>query len=66
MCDMVMFLHVRALQGFGDFEESFMVEWGKKLVIGTNYFTDPMGNVMNLDFEGRLDQEGDFSNSISF
>jgi len=57
---MVVFLHVRALQGFGDFEEGFMVEWGKKLVIGTNYFTDPMGNVLNLEFEDNLIKKGIF------
>ncbi|QCE06422.1 hypothetical protein DEO72_LG9g1434 [Vigna unguiculata] len=57
---MDVFLHVRALQGFGDFEEGFMVEWGKKLVIGTNYFTDPMGNVMNLEFDDDLIRKGIF------
>ena len=57
---MDVFLHVRALQGFGDFEEGFMVEWGKKLVIGTNYFTDPMENVMNLEFEDDLINKGIF------
>ncbi|QCD94135.1 hypothetical protein DEO72_LG5g2214 [Vigna unguiculata] len=33
---------------------------GKKLVIGTNYFTDPMGNVMNLEFEDNLISKGIF------
>jgi len=33
-----------------DFEDDFMVEWGNKLAIETNYFTDPMRNVLNLDF----------------
>ncbi|QCD83103.1 hypothetical protein DEO72_LG2g3446 [Vigna unguiculata] len=37
-----------------------MVEWGKKLVIGTNYFTDPMGNVLNLEFEDNLIKKGIF------
>ncbi|QCE03454.1 hypothetical protein DEO72_LG8g1478 [Vigna unguiculata] len=37
--------------GFGDFEDDFMLEWGNKLALGTNYFTYPMGNVLNLDFE---------------
>jgi len=60
MLYMAVFLHVRALQGFGDFEEGFMVEWGKKLVLGTNYFTDPMGNVMNLEFEDDLINKGIF------
>ncbi|QCD83855.1 hypothetical protein DEO72_LG2g4203 [Vigna unguiculata] len=46
--------------GFGDFEEGFMVEWGKQLVIGTNYFTDPMGNVMNFEFEDDLISKGIF------
>ncbi|QCE07091.1 hypothetical protein DEO72_LG9g2107 [Vigna unguiculata] len=55
-----MFLHVRGLHGFGDFEEGFMVEWGKKLVIGTNYFTDPMGNVLNFEFEDDLIKKGIF------
>ena len=53
-------LHVWALQGFRDFEEGFMVEWGKQLVIGTNYFTDPMGNVMNFEFENDLISKGIF------
>jgi len=57
---MAMFLHVRGLHGFGDFEEGFMVEWGKKLVIGTNYFTDPMGNVLNFEFEDDLIKKGIF------
>jgi len=54
MLYMGLLLHVLALQGFGDFEEGFMVEWGKQLVIGTNFFTDPMGNVMNFEFENDL------------
>ncbi|QCD85975.1 hypothetical protein DEO72_LG3g496 [Vigna unguiculata] len=46
--------------GFGDFEDGFMLEWGKKLILGTNYFTDPMGNVMNLEFEEDLIRKGIF------
>ncbi|QCD96215.1 hypothetical protein DEO72_LG6g917 [Vigna unguiculata] len=37
-----------------------MVEWGNKLALGTNYFTDPMGNVMNLEFEEDLIRKGIF------
>ena len=48
------------LQGFGDFEDGFMLEWGNKLTLGTNYFTDPMGNVMNLEFEEDLIRKGIF------
>ena len=48
------------LQGFGDFEDGFMLEWGNKLTLGTNYFTDPMGNVMNLEFGEDLIRKGIF------
>jgi len=37
-----------------------MLEWGKKLTLGTNYFTNPMGNVMNLEFEEDLIRKGIF------
>ena len=52
--------HIWTLQGFGDFEDGFMLEWGKKLILGTNYFTDPMGSVMNLEFEEDLIRKGIF------
>jgi len=54
------FLAYITLQGFGDFEDGFMLEWGNKLTLGTNYFTDPMGNVMNLEFEEDLIRKGIF------
>ena len=60
MSYIVVFSHIWALQGFGDFEDDFMVEWGNKLAVGTNYFTDPMGNVMNLEFEEDLIRKGIF------
>ncbi|QCD95973.1 hypothetical protein DEO72_LG6g671 [Vigna unguiculata] len=28
----------------------FFLEWGKSLVIGTNYFSDPSGNVLNIKY----------------
>jgi len=36
------------------FDEGFFLEWGKSLVIGTNYFSDPAGNVLNLKFDENL------------
>ena len=41
-------------QDFLVFDEGFFLEWGKSLVIGTNYFSDPAGNVLNLKFDENL------------
>ena len=30
------------------------MEWADTLVIGTNFFSDPRGNVLNIEFEERL------------
>ena len=54
MSHIVVSSHILTLQGFRDFEDGFMLEWGNKLTLGTNYFTDPMGNVMNLESEEDL------------
>jgi len=53
-------------QGFLDFEDDFLVEWEKKLHIGTNYFTDPMENVSNVEFEESLIKKGIFRLSFDF
>jgi len=37
-----------------------MVEWGNKLAIGTNYITNLMENVLNLEFEEGLIKKGIF------
>ena len=40
-----------ALQEFLEFEEGFYEQWGKSLLPGTNFFSDPRGNVINIEFE---------------
>ena len=42
------------------FDEGFFLEWGKSLVIGTNYFSDPAGNVLNIKFDENLLAERKF------
>ena len=42
------------------FDEGFFLEWGKSLVIGTNYFCDPVGNVLNIKFDENLVAERKF------
>ena len=42
------------------FDEGFFLEWGKSLVIGTNYFSDPGGNVLNIKFDENLVAERKF------
>ena len=41
-------------QDFLLFEEGFFLEWGHCLLMGTNCFTDPRGNVLNIEFEENL------------
>ena len=36
------------------FDEGFFLQWGKSSVIDTNYFSDPEGNVLNIEFEESL------------
>ncbi|QCD94603.1 hypothetical protein DEO72_LG5g2688 [Vigna unguiculata] len=48
----IMFMDRR--QEFLDFDEGFFLEWADTLVIGTNFFSDPRGNVFNIEFEERL------------
>ena len=33
------------------FDEGFFLQWGKSLVMDTNYFFDPGGNIFNIEFE---------------
>ena len=42
------------------FDEAFFLEWGKSLVIGMNYFSDPAGNVLNIKFDENLVAERKF------
>ncbi|QCD96960.1 hypothetical protein DEO72_LG6g1670 [Vigna unguiculata] len=42
------------LQEFLEFEEGFYEQWGKSLLLGTNFFNDPKGNVINIEFEQTL------------
>ncbi|QCD86275.1 hypothetical protein DEO72_LG3g796 [Vigna unguiculata] len=42
------------------FEEGFFLEWGHCLLMGTNCFTDPRGNVLNIEFEENLMAERKF------
>ena len=37
-----------------EFEEGFYEQWGKSLLLGTNFFNDPKGNVINIEFEQTL------------
>ncbi|QCE15435.1 hypothetical protein DEO72_LG11g2446 [Vigna unguiculata] len=39
------------LEEFLEFEEGFYEQWGKSLLPGTNFFSDPRGNVINIEFE---------------
>jgi len=41
-------------------DEGFFLEWGKSLVIGTNYFSDPGRNVLNIEFDENLVVERKF------
>jgi len=43
-----------ALQEFLEFEKGFYEQWGKSLLLGTNFFSDPRGNVINVEFEQTL------------
>jgi len=43
-----------------------MTEWGSKLSLGTNYFTDPMENVFHMDFEEKLIRNRLFRISADF
>jgi len=36
------------------------LEWADRLVIGTHFFSDPRGNVLNIEFEERLLAERKF------
>ncbi|QCD79461.1 hypothetical protein DEO72_LG1g3103 [Vigna unguiculata] len=42
------------------FDEGFFLEWGKSLVIGTNYCSDLGGNVLNIKFDENLVVERKF------
>ncbi|QCE14196.1 hypothetical protein DEO72_LG11g1195 [Vigna unguiculata] len=42
------------LEEFLEFEEGFYEQWGKSLLLGTNFFSDPRGNVINIEFEPSL------------
>jgi len=37
-----------------EFEEGFYEQLGKSLLMGTNFFSDPKGNVINIEFEETL------------
>jgi len=37
-----------------EFEEGFYEQWGKLLLMGTNFFSDPKGNVINIEFKEAL------------
>ncbi|QCD94854.1 hypothetical protein DEO72_LG5g2943 [Vigna unguiculata] len=50
-------------QDFLLFEEGFFLEWGQCLLMGTNYFSDPRGNVLNIEFEESLMAERTFRGS---
>ena len=47
-------------QDFLLFEEGFFLEWGHCLLMGTNCFTDPRGNILNIEFEENLMAERKF------
>jgi len=47
-------------QDFLVFDEGFFLEWGKSLVIGTNYFSDHARNVLNIKFDENLVAGGNF------
>ncbi|QCD94308.1 hypothetical protein DEO72_LG5g2391 [Vigna unguiculata] len=42
------------LEEFLEFEERFYEQWDKSLLLGTNFFSDPKGNVINIEFEQTL------------
>ncbi|QCE03700.1 hypothetical protein DEO72_LG8g1725 [Vigna unguiculata] len=37
-----------------EFEVGFYEQWGKMLLLGTNFFSDPKGNTINIEFEDGL------------
>jgi len=37
-----------------EFEVGFYEQWGKLLLMGTNFFSDPKGNMINIEFEEGL------------
>ncbi|QCE15412.1 hypothetical protein DEO72_LG11g2423 [Vigna unguiculata] len=37
-----------------EFEVGFYEQWGKRLLLGTNFFSDPKGNTINIEFEDGL------------
>ena len=37
-----------------EFEEGFYEQWRKSLLMGTNFFNDTKGNVINIEFEETL------------
>jgi len=41
-------------QDWLEFEEGFDEQWGKSLLMGTNFFSNPKGNVINIEFEETL------------
>jgi len=43
-----------AVQEFLEFEEGFYEQRGKSLLLGTNFFSGPRGNVINIEFEPSL------------
>ncbi|QCD83602.1 hypothetical protein DEO72_LG2g3948 [Vigna unguiculata] len=42
------------LEDWLEFEEGFDEQWGKSLLMGTNFFSNPKGNVINIEFEETL------------
>jgi len=43
-----------------EFEEGFYEQWEKSLLMGTNFFSDPKGNVINIEFEETLRTQRQF------
>ena len=51
------------VQDFLLFEEGFFLEWRQCLLMGTNYFSDPRGNILNIEFKESLMAERKFRGS---